>query len=222
MSYHLIGMANHRLYARLANLDYVAIVGLIVGSCVPVVWYAADATSRVTSQFDRDLERTVSHAPPTMHSLRAHASLVRLSGLALAATTTWARHLREQIPRGRRATMLRPRRLESPGMACVCAARRLVPLPDSLDTLATDGRPRFREYCCCCPPNRSAPRSRHHALRRTRQACIITRASPWRLGRGARGTCSVQPLCVSATTITLIWSCNQDALSFVQSSEGRS
>jgi adiponectin receptor len=32
-------MANYRLYDRLANLDYVGIVGLVVGSCVPVAWF---------------------------------------------------------------------------------------------------------------------------------------------------------------------------------------
>ena len=38
--YHLCGTANERWYHKLGQLDYVGIVGLIVGSCTPVAWYS--------------------------------------------------------------------------------------------------------------------------------------------------------------------------------------
>ena len=37
--YHLCGTANERWTDSLANLDYMGIVALIVGSCMPVCWY---------------------------------------------------------------------------------------------------------------------------------------------------------------------------------------
>ena len=38
--YHLCGTANERWFRRLESLDYVGIIGLIVGSCTPVAWYS--------------------------------------------------------------------------------------------------------------------------------------------------------------------------------------
>ena len=42
--YHLCGTANDRWYENLANLDYIGIVCLIVGSCTPVVHYGFGAS----------------------------------------------------------------------------------------------------------------------------------------------------------------------------------
>lgn len=47
--YHLCGTANEKWYYPLGNVDYVGIVGLIVGSTVPVAWYSFGPTH----QFER-------------------------------------------------------------------------------------------------------------------------------------------------------------------------
>ena len=46
--YHLVGTANEKYFDPLSQVDYIGIVGLIVGSCFPVAWYGFTPIYSVT------------------------------------------------------------------------------------------------------------------------------------------------------------------------------